>query len=169
MNAFESKINAVNENIQCRAKLQILQVNMGDLCNQSCSHCHVGAGPDGTNIMTKETIDSILNFLSQDNSLVLDITGGAPEMNPHFDYFVRSARPLVREILVRSNLTVLFEPGKEYLPLFYKENNVHLICSLPCYTEKNVDCQRGSGVFDKSVSALRILNEEGFQTGRSSP
>ncbi len=145
-----------------RKRLETLQVNMGNLCNQRCMHCHVDAGPHGDNIMSREIIDSILEFLASTRDLVLDVTGGAPELNPGFEYFISSARPLTSEIMVRSNLTVFFEPGKEHLPLFLKEQGIHLICSLPCYTQENVDMQRGNGVFRKSIRALRMLNELGF-------
>ncbi|MFQ5952209.1 MAG: arsenosugar biosynthesis radical SAM (seleno)protein ArsS [Candidatus Omnitrophota bacterium] len=162
MNAFAAKVSAVNKRVMCRSKLKILQVNMGNLCNQQCRHCHVNASPHGKNVMTKETIDDVLKFLSYDKGLILDITGGAPEMNPDFEYFVRSVRKIVEGIIVRSNLTVIFEPSKEYLPSFYKENRIHLICSLPCYTKENVEAQRGSGIFEKSIKALQILNEQGY-------
>ncbi len=145
-----------------RTRLETLQVNMGNLCNQRCMHCHVDAGPHGDNIMSREVIDDILEFLANTRGLILDITGGAPELNPEFEYLVSSARPLTSEIMVRSNLTVFFEPGKEHLPHFLKEQGVHLICSLPCYTQENVDKQRGNGVFKKSIRALRMLNELGF-------
>src|SRR3990172_5900340 len=145
-----------------RGEIKVLQINMGNLCNQHCLHCHVDAGPDGKNIMSRKTADDVLKFLSRSSDLILDITGGAPELNPHFDYLITSARPFVKEIIVRSNMTVFFETGKEYLPRFFKENKVHLICSLPCYTKENVDRQRGSGVFEKSLKALRILNDTGF-------
>jgi radical SAM/Cys-rich protein len=112
--------------------------------------------------MSRETVDSVLRFLARNEGLILDITGGAPELNPNFDYLIRSARPFVDEIIVRSNLTVMFEPGKEYLPDFFREHQVHLICSLPCYTEANVDLQRGTGAFDKSIRALNRLNDLGF-------
>jgi len=162
MNAFTAKINALDKKIQCRGNLKILQVNVGDLCNQSCKHCHVNAGPQGRNIMKKETIDEILDFLRRSKDLMLDITGGAPEMNPNFEYFVSSARPLVKDLIVRTNLTVFFEPGKEGVPEFHKKNKVHIVCSLPCYSEENVDSQRGKGVFKKSIKALKILNGLGY-------
>ncbi len=145
-----------------REELSTLQVNMGNLCNQSCKHCHVDASPQGKKVMSREVIDSILKFLSCNRGLVLDITGGAPELNTHFAYFIINARSLVEEIIVRSNLTVFFEPGKEYLPQFFEKHNIHLICSLPCYKEENVDAQRGKGVFRKSIEGLRLLNELGY-------
>jgi radical SAM/Cys-rich protein len=164
MNAFLSVLDSyeVDNTRMRRGKLSTLQVNLGNLCNQRCKHCHIGASPQGKNIMSREVIDDILRFLSNNKDLVLDITGGAPEMNPDFDYLLCSARRLVKEIIVRSNLTIFFEPGNEYLPRFYEENNIHLICSLPCYTEEGVDFQRGNGVFKKSIKALRFLNDLGF-------
>ena len=163
MNAFLSLLEKYNSKPHLvRGSLTTLQVNMGNLCNQSCSHCHIEASPGGTKIMTKKVVVDILSFLSRYEIKTLDITGGAPELNPYFDYFITSARPLVEKIIVRSNLTVFFEPGKEYLPQFFKDNRVYLICSLPCYSKENVDLQRGKGVFDKSLKALRILNDFGF-------
>lgn len=145
-----------------RGKLKTLQVNLGNLCNQRCRHCHIDAGPDGKDMMPLKAINDILHFLSQNKGLILDITGGAPELHPDFAYLVRSAKPYAKEIIVRSNLTVYFEPGKDYLPAFFKENNVRLICSLPCYTKENTDSQRGMGVFEKSIKAMRILNDLGY-------
>lgn len=145
-----------------RAKLTTLQVNMGDLCNQACVHCHIEASPSGKKIMSRKVVDDILVFLKSHKMRTLDITGGTPELNPHFEYFVESARPLIDELIVRSNLTVLFEKDKEKLPEFFRLNKVHLICSLPCYTKESVDRQRGAGVFEKSIKALKLLNETGF-------
>ena len=168
MNAFvnvlrSNKISEEDSSLK-RAELTTLQVNMGNLCNQHCKHCHVGASPRGKKIMSHEVIDSILKFLRQNRGLILDITGGTPELNPHFKYFVMNARPLVKKIIVRSNLTVLLQPGRKCLPQFFKRHNIHLICSLPCYTEKNVDFQRGKGVFGRSIEALRLLNKLGYST-----
>lgn len=148
-----------------KSEVTTLQVNLGNLCNQNCLHCHMDASPQGKNVMSRKVVNDILKFLSLNRDLTLDITGGAAELNLNFDYLVKSARPLVNEIIVRSNLTVIFEPGKEYLPNFFKENRVHLICSLPCYTKENVDRQRGKGVFEKSIKALRILNDLGYAKG----
>lgn len=145
-----------------RGALTTLQVNMGNLCNQSCSHCHIDASPKGKKIMGKDIIEEILRFLSQHKIKTLDITGGAPELNPHFEFFIQKAHNLVKEIIVRSNLTVFFEVNKEYLPEFFQKYRIHLICSLPCYTEENVDRQRGKGVFKKSIAALELLNKIGY-------
>lgn len=164
MNAFLNVLekHEIEKEAIKRGRLTTLQVNMGDLCNQSCSHCHIEASPNGKNIMPKKVVDDILGFLRDNNIKTLDITGGAPELNPNFEYFVESARPFVDELIVRSNLTVLFEEGKEHLPEFFRLNKVHLICSLPCYTKENVDLQRGAGVFEKSIRALKLLNDTGF-------
>lgn len=162
LNVLESNKISNKDSYIRRKELTTLQVNTGNLCNQSCKHCHVDASPLGNRVMSREVIESIIKFLSHKQNLVLDITGGAPELNPHFDYFIINARSKVKEVIVRSNLTVFFEPGKEYLSQFFKQQNVHLICSLPCYTEKNVDLQRGRGVFAKSIEALRLLNKLGY-------
>jgi len=164
MNAFLSVLekHEIRKDVLRRGQLTTLQVNMGDLCNQSCSHCHIEASPKGKNIMSRDVIDDILVFLKSNKIKTLDITGGAPELNPNFEYFVELARPLVDELIVRSNLTVLFERGKDHLPGFFKLNKVHLICSLPCYTKENVDRQRGTGAFEKSIRALKLLNATGF-------
>jgi len=164
MNAFSAVLekHEIEQDVLRRGKLTTLQVNMGDLCNQSCLHCHISASPQGQKIMSKQVVDDVLAFLKRHRMKTLDITGGAPELNPHFEYLVKTARPLVDQLIVRSNLTVLFEKGKEHLPELFKTNKVHLICSLPCYTQDNVDRQRGAGVFDKSIRALKQLNESGF-------
>lgn len=128
----------------------------------TCEHCHVNAGPAANEVMSEETADSIIRFLFKNRIKTLDITGGAPEMAPSFNNLVVRAADLVDEIIVRCNLTILLEKGMDYLPQFYKEHKVHLVCSLPCYTEENVDKQRGKGTFKKSIQALRILNELGY-------
>jgi len=150
-----------------RGKLTTLQVNLGNLCNQYCKHCHINASAKGDHIMERGIIDEIIGFLSRDKGLTLDITGGAPELNPNFEYLVESASPFIDKIIVRSNLTVLFEPGKEHLPEFFKKYNIHLICSLPCYTKENVNSQRGDRVFEKSIMALKLLNNLGFAKNES--
>ena len=164
MNAFLGVLEKhdVKRDLLKRGKLTTLQVNLGDLCNQSCAHCHIDASPSGKKVMSRKVVDDILGFLKSNKIKTLDITGGAPELNPNFDYLVRSARGLVDELIVRSNLSVFFEPGKEYLPEFFKDNKVHLVCSLPCYMKENVDKQRGEGTFIKSIDALRILNKLGY-------
>ncbi len=145
-----------------KRKIDVLQVNMGKYCNQACIHCHVEAGPGRKEMMTRETVEAILSFLERSEVSTVDITGGAPELNPNFDYLVESCVRLGRHVMDRCNLTVLFEPGKQYLPEFFKRNRVEVICSLPCYTEENVDSQRGDGTFELSIKALLILNGLGY-------
>ncbi len=145
-----------------RETLDTLQINVGKLCNQACRHCHVDAGPNRTEVMTRDTMRSILTFLAATDIPMVDITGGAPEVNPHFRYLVKQIQRLGRNIIVRCNLTVIFEPGMEDLPDFYREHEVELVCSLPCYLEENVDQQRGKGVFYDSIEALQRLNSIGY-------
>lgn len=145
-----------------RGRLEVLQVNVGNLCNQECRHCHVGASPKGEKIMGGETIEAVIAFLSMNPGLTLDITGGAPELNPGFRRLVAGARSLVPELIVRSNLTVILEPGQENTISFLAANKAKIIASLPCYTEENVEEQRGTGVFEKSVEVLNMLNEAGY-------
>ena len=145
-----------------RTELTTLQINVGKYCNQTCAHCHVGAGPHRKEIMTEETASRIIEWLENTQIPTVDITGGAPELNAHFRRIVSSARRKGRHVMVRCNLTVVYEPGQEDLIDFYRDNRVELICSLPCYLEDNVNAQRGDGVFEKSIRALRDLNEAGF-------
>jgi radical SAM/Cys-rich protein len=145
-----------------RRRIDVLQVNMGKYCNQACIHCHVEAGPARTEMMSGETVDAVLRFLERADIPTLDITGGAPELNPNFDYLVEAATALKRHVMNRCNLTVIFEPGKEHLPEFFKRHQVELVCSLPCYSEGTVDRQRGKGTFDLSIRALKIFNDFGY-------
>jgi radical SAM/Cys-rich protein len=145
-----------------RRAIDVLQVNLGKYCNQACIHCHVEAGPTRNESMSRQTVDAVLRFLSSTTIPSLDITGGAPELNPSFDYLIESAARLGRHIMDRCNLTVIFEPGKDYLPDFFKHHKVELICSLPCYSRENVDRQRGKGSFDLSIRALQALNSIGY-------
>lgn len=145
-----------------RAKLDILQVNLGYLCNLSCTHCHVNAGPKRTELASRKTVDQVLEFLSINSMSVLDLTGGAPEMNPHFRYLVESATKMNIEVIDRCNLTILNEPGYEDLADFLMENRVTVSASLPCYQEQNVKEQRGKGVFESSIEALKKLNALGY-------
>lgn len=142
--------------------IDTLQVNVGKLCNQACKHCHVDASPKRTEIMKRETIDECLRVLREFQIPTLDITGGAPELNPSFRYLVVEARKIHTKILVRHNLTVMFEDGQSDLPAFFAENGVEVICSLPYFLQQQTDAQRGTGVFDKSVEALRRLNNVGY-------
>jgi radical SAM/Cys-rich protein len=146
-----------------RAEPRTLQVNVGKLCNQACHHCHVDAGPRRTEIMAPDTAERVLAVLAQNPTLdLLDLTGGAPELNPSFRRLVERARELGRDVVVRCNLTVLLVEGMDWLAEFYRDHGVSLVCSLPCYTEENVNKQRGGGVFDGSIRALQRLNALGY-------
>ena len=145
-----------------RRRLETLQVNVGYRCNQTCVHCHVNAGPNRTEEMGREVIDTVLAFLRNSPVRTLDITGGAPELNPHFRHLVRAARALGVHVIDRCNLTILNQPGHEDLAEFLAAQRVEVIASLPCYLEDNVDRQRGKGVFSGSIVALRKLNALGY-------
>jgi radical SAM/Cys-rich protein len=145
-----------------RKGLEILQVNLGYLCNQSCLHCHVNAGPTRKEMMNGDNIRHILEVLKRPTVHTLDLTGGAPEMNPMFRELVVAARALDVNVIDRCNLTILLEPGYEGTAEFLAENGVTIVASLPCYLEDNVDGQRGKGVYQKSVRALRMLNDLGY-------
>jgi radical SAM/Cys-rich protein len=145
-----------------RRSVETLQVNVGYECNQTCLHCHVNAGPTRTESMTRETVDQVLAYLAASGATILDVTGGAPELNPHFRYLVQGARARGAKVIDRCNLTILFEPGHEDLAAFLAAERVEIIASLPCYTEELVDRQRGKGVYEKSVRAIRLLNELGY-------
>lgn len=145
-----------------RLKLETLQVNLGYLCNQSCTHCHVNAGPNRTELMQAAEIDMLIELLGQGWVKTLDLTGGAPEMNPEFKRLVRAARERNVHVIDRCNLTILEEPGYEDLAEFLAEQGVEVCASLPCYLEDNVDKQRGKGVFDASIAGLQKLNALGY-------
>jgi radical SAM/Cys-rich protein len=145
-----------------RARLDTLQVNLGYKCNQSCLHCHVNAGPGRSELMSRETLADVLAFIGVAGVRRLDLTGGAPELNPHFRELVMRARELGVHVIDRCNLTVLEEPGQEGLAEFLAAQRAEIIASLPCYLEENVDRQRGKGVFDSSLRALRRLNALGY-------
>lgn len=146
-----------------REETRTLQINVGKLCNQACHHCHVDAGPKRTEIMPPEVAERTMEMLGRSPTVeVVDITGGAPELNPNFRWLATEARRQGRHVIDRCNLTVFFQPGMEALPDFLAEHEVEIIASLPCYTAENVDKQRGRGVFDKSIRALQILNRLGY-------
>ena len=150
-------------NIDCvRKKIETLQINIGKRCNQACTHCHVEAGPNRTENMEKSTLEHILKLLQDSNIKNVDITGGAPEMNPNFKFFVKELRALGISIIDRCNLTIFHEPGQENTPEFLAFNRVEIVASLPCYLESNVDKQRGRGVFKKSIKSLKKLNKLGY-------
>jgi len=145
-----------------RRRLEAVQVNLGYVCNQSCLHCHVNAGPTRTESMSAETIAQVLDFLAASGAGTLDLTGGAPELNPGFRGLVERARARGTRVIDRCNLTILEEPGQEDLAEFLAANGVEVVASLPCYTEELVDRQRGKGVYEKSVRAIRRLNGLGY-------
>ncbi|GAB1262053.1 arsenosugar biosynthesis radical SAM (seleno)protein ArsS [Aurantivibrio plasticivorans] len=149
-----------------RHTVDTLQVNLGYLCNLSCTHCHVNAGPKRTELMTQDVIDQLLQLVDRLNVKTLDVTGGAPEMNPHFRYLVSAARERGLDVIDRCNLTILCEPGYEDLAEFLAKEKVIVTASLPCYSEQNVAEQRGKGVFEQSIEALQKLNALGY--GRDS-
>ena len=163
MNRFAQKL--ARERLSLRhTTTEVLQVNVGKLCNLTCNHCHVNAGPKRKEIMSRETIDRILHWLAKTDIPTVDLTGGAPEMIPDFRYFVERVRALQprRKIIDRCNLTILLEPGYEGLSEFLAKHKVEIIASMPCYTPENVNAQRGEGVFDGSIKALQLLNSLGY-------
>jgi radical SAM/Cys-rich protein len=145
-----------------RSRVETLQVNLGYKCNQACLHCHVNAGPTRTEMMDARTIGTVLEFLKAGGARRLDLTGGAPELNPHFRRLVADARALGVRVIDRCNLTILEEPGQEDLAAFLASQQVEVVASLPCYLEDNVDRQRGNGVFQKSLRGLQRLNGFGY-------
>lgn len=145
-----------------RKKLETLQVNLGYLCNLSCLHCHVGAGPRRTELMERDNIDTVLAFMQHQNIQVLDVTGGSPEMNPHFRDLFREAHGMGVHLMDRCNPTIIEEPGYDWVPEFLATHQVEVVASLPCYTSDNVDAQRGDGVFQASIRALQKLNALGY-------
>jgi len=161
MQPFVQRLHRNGGDLSRRA-VDVLQVNMGRYCNQACIHCHVESGPTRKEMMSRETVEAVLRFLADTSIQTVDITGGAPELNPHFDFLVESATGLGRRVMDRCNLTVIFEPGRDYLPEFFQRHRVELVCSLPCYSEENVDRQRGKGTFDLSIRALQIFNKLGY-------
>ena len=163
MNRFAQTL-AHNSLLLHRARPEILQVNVGKLCNLTCMHCHVNAGPKRKEIMTRDTIDRVIDWLAKTNIPTVDLTGGAPEMIPDFRYFIMQigALQLPRRLIDRCNLTILLEPGYEDLSEFLANNKVEIIASMPCYSAENVNAQRGEGVFDGSIVALQLLNSLGY-------
>ena len=148
-----------------RRPLETLQVNLGYLCNQSCQHCHVDAGPRRTELMDADNVASVLAFLRASAVRRLDLTGGAPEMNPHFRHLVREARAMGVHVIDRCNLTILEEDGRADLAQFLADQAVEITASMPCYLEDNVNAQRGKGVYARSIAALKRLNELGYGQG----
>ena len=166
-NEFDAVLSSHNLQLQ-RATPRVLQLNVGKKCNQTCAHCHVNAGPARTEAMSRETIDRVLEWLGRSDIKTVDITGGAPELNPHFRYLVEQVRTsktrggVQRRVMNRCNLTILFEPNQDELVEFLARHQVESVASLPCYGRENVHAQRGDGVFEKSIRALQILNARGY-------
>jgi len=163
MNRFAQKLAQHSLSLR-RGRPEILQVNVGKLCNLTCVHCHVNAGPKRKEIMTRDTIDRIIDWLAKTEIPTVDLTGGAPEMIPDFRYFIVRVKELqlARHVIDRCNLRILLERGYEGLGQFLAENKVEIIASMPCYSAKNVNEQRGEGVFEGSIAALQLLNSLGY-------
>jgi len=162
-NRFSSRLAAEGLGLR-RGRPEILQVNVGKLCNLTCVHCHVNAGPKRREIMSRETIDRVIGWLAKTDIPIVDLTGGAPEMIPDFRYFIEQVKSLQpeRHIIDRCNLTILLERGYEDLASFLARNKVEIIASMPCYSPENVNAQRGEGVFESSIAALQLLNSLGY-------
>jgi radical SAM/Cys-rich protein len=163
VNRFAERLAAGSLQLR-RGRPEILQVNMGKLCNLTCAHCHVNAGPKRKEIMTRETVDRIIDWLSNTDIFTVDLTGGAPEMIPDFRYFIEQVKELEppRHLIDRCNLTILRERGYEHLAGFLAKEKVEIIASMPCYSAENVNMQRGEGVFEDSIAALQLLNSLGY-------
>jgi len=160
---FNHYLNKSGINKLSSRKIEIFQINLGKMCNQTCRHCHVDAGPDRKEIMTKETMYMFLEKLSKTDIPTVDLTGGAPEMNPNFRWFVEELTKLKRQIIVRCNLTIILSnPKYNDLPEFFAHHKIEIISSLPYYQKINTDRQRGDGVFEKSIAALKLLNLHGY-------
>jgi radical SAM/Cys-rich protein len=162
--SFKDRLQAVNPEYETFESLQTLQVNLGNLCNLHCSHCHVDASRSGTEVMGVGVMEQIARFLTRHPGLTLDITGGCPEMNPHFRHFIEQTEGLAPHRLLRSNLAIMAEQGWEWLPEFCRSHELTIIGSLPCFLEENVDRQRGDGVYQKNVHVLKRLNSLGYGT-----
>ena len=158
---FEQRLQQENYQLT-RQNLDIVQVNVGRRCNQSCLHCHVEAGPNRPEVMGREMALQVIDFVQATQAKTVDLTGGAPELNPSFRLLVEAVRQAGKQVIVRSNLTVMSEPGMEDLPEFFAAQGVEVVASMPCYTLENVDQQRGHGAYEKSIRALRRLNALGY-------
>lgn len=163
MNRFAQKL-ADDSLVLRHTRTEVLQVNVGKLCNLTCVHCHVNAGPKRKEIMTRETIDRVIDWLANTDIPTVDLTGGAPEMIPDFRYLVERVKALTppRHVMDRCNLTILLEPGFEGYAEFLARHKVEIVASMPCYSPTNVNAQRGDGVFDASIKALQLLNSLGY-------
>src|SRR5438477_1226507 len=163
MNQFDQKLAEHGLSLR-RGRVQTLQINVGRKCNQACRHCHVDAGPWRTEMIDRATAERVGTWITDHKPQVVDITGGAPELSEFFRYFVETSREAGAHVIDRNNLTIIEEPGFEYLPDFLAQHQVEVVASLPCYTAENVNKQRGNGVFQKSISALTKLNAVGYGT-----
>lgn len=159
---FKERLREINPVFIKFDTLQTLQINLGNLCNLACRHCHVAASPQGTKVMGLEVVAKVVGFLARQQGITLDITGGCPEMNPNFRHLIEATDCLSPRRIVRSNLAIMTEPGMEWLPGFCKEHRLVITASLPCYMEENVDRQRGEGVYGRCIAALKILNDIGY-------
>jgi radical SAM/Cys-rich protein len=162
MNDFERQIVRISSDGLHSVNIETLQVNLGLLCNQRCTHCHLEASPQRTEMMQWPTMQLVLEAAKSARCQLVDLTGGTPELNPRFRRFVATLRQGGHPVQVRTNLTVLLEPGMEELPEFFRDHEVQLVASLPCYLEENVCAQRGKGVYEKSIAAIKRLNAGGY-------
>ena len=160
-----SRLNSRNFPALTRKQIETVQINLGYRCNQACLHCHVNAGPNRTEQMSRDTIEEVIQFIDIVKPNIVDLTGGAPELNIHFRELVSEIRERNVSVIDRCNLTILSEPGHEDLPDFLSEHEIIVTASLPCYSEENVNSQRGDGVFERSIQGLRLLNEVGYGEG----
>jgi radical SAM/Cys-rich protein len=160
--AFKERLKDINPIYIKFDSLQTLQVNLGNLCNLHCSHCHVGASPSGKIVMGRTVMEKIISFMARKKEVTLDITGGCPEMNPHLEFLIEETAGLSPRRMVRSNLSIMNEKGMEWLPEFCKRHRLVIIGSLPCYMKENVERQRGKGVFMRSIATLKRLNALGY-------
>lgn len=160
--SFQERLQALDPEYESFQELQTLQINLGNLCNLHCTHCHVDASQRGTQIMPVTVMTEIVAFLQRHPGLTLDVTGGCPEMNPHFRFLIESSAGLCARRLLRSNLTIMAEAGWEWLPEYCRAQELVIVASLPCYLPENVDKQRGAGVYDKSITILKRLNALGY-------
>jgi len=162
MNDFEKQVANTEGNGLHSLRIEILQVNLGLRCNQQCVHCHLEASPDRTEIMDWTTMELVLEAARGAQAQLVDLTGGAPELNPHFCRFVKALREEKHQVQVRTNLTVLLEPGMEKVPQLFRDHKIRLVASMPCYLEENVCAQRGKGAYEKSIEAIKQLNALGY-------
>jgi len=165
---FDTALAAHNWQTLQPAKLEIFQINLGKLCNMTCRHCHVDAAPDRREVMDRDTVNACLAAIDQTNVHTIDLTGGAPELNPHFRYLVDECTRRGKKVIDRCNLTVLLLPTMQDLPQWLAHHQVEIVCSLPHYRQRNTDAQRGDGTFEKSIAALKLLNAVGYGQGNPS-